>query len=337
MIATEVDKKSLTSSKQLLDNNTLIKQVKLVQSEASGPILPLTVLKAESDALTEEQRPLLFSLSNPPFFSSDHEAEKTRRNVNSYKGTYSELICAGGEVDFILKQITETLENEFLQDNFLIFTSMVGMKKHLITILEFLQNQDNRKQIQFVSCATLRQGITFRWAVAWSFFPNPYSSQVDNPSLCNQDIEKMLERMKPYEIELSYRDFLTDGSETDKDKSLNKQSFMERIDEFFYQGHQRFGYIIKEIYRGEAHHLQGISLFGVAVSTGDSGSLKFLFQTTASTDGVLFSLLDEVNGDRTAFHKMLQHLKADIKRDNRYWRRKLQFETKQTSSNLVRV
>jgi 23S rRNA (adenine1618-N6)-methyltransferase len=73
------------------------------------------------------------------------------------------MVTKGGEVDFILRMVQESLE---LRDKVKWYTSMLGMLSSVSTVVENLKTlkNDNYAVTEFV------QGTkTKRWAVAWSW------------------------------------------------------------------------------------------------------------------------------------------------------------------------
>jgi len=111
-----------------------------------------------------------FTMCNPPFFSTVEETDsclKARKKdrpppSNAKTGTLSELVVPGGEEKFIEKMVQES--KQFL-NKVRIFTTMVGVKKHLKSSIEELKRA---KVLQYTT-TEFTQGRTMRWGLAWTF------------------------------------------------------------------------------------------------------------------------------------------------------------------------
>lgn len=133
-----------------------------------------------------------FCMVNPPFFKyklhpclidtqfhsavslfrsiSDVENAKNRTRKRKLpksviRGSQHEIVCDGGEVEFVNRLIKESLE---LKNRIKFYSSMLGHKSSLTTILVNLREAgiSNLSSTEFV------QGKTTRWGVVWSFLEN---------------------------------------------------------------------------------------------------------------------------------------------------------------------
>lgn len=121
--------------------------------EGAAPIL-VGVLHANEKAH--------FVMCNPPFFD-DSEAPTTRKDgVASSLAAPNEQFTAGGEVGFISRMISDSIQ---LGEQVIWYSSLVGRKASLPRLLEQLRHAN----VKHVRQTELAQGQTSRWAIAWSF------------------------------------------------------------------------------------------------------------------------------------------------------------------------
>ena len=76
--------------------------------------------------------------------------------------TVSETFTTGDEEEFIKRMIQDSL---VLKDRVIWYSAMVGRKQTLAKLLSELRGHG----IQNTRTATLYQGKTIRWVIAWSF------------------------------------------------------------------------------------------------------------------------------------------------------------------------
>ena len=141
-IATESSKPSIKTAKKIIKKNNLEEYVQ--------------VKRVKSGILQEITENFQVSICNPPFFDSP---QGTR---DGFEGLDDELYCSGGDVKFIKQYITES----WALRSGKMFTSIVGIKSHLIEIQNFLNRNFPSIDLQET---TLFQGRTIRWAIAWKF------------------------------------------------------------------------------------------------------------------------------------------------------------------------
>ncbi|KAG2493072.1 hypothetical protein HYH03_008735 [Edaphochlamys debaryana] len=111
-------------------------------------------------AFTDEQETFAFTVCNPPFFESMHEAAQNPNTA--FGGTSAEMVCPGGELAFVLRMV---VESEELQERVHWFTTMVGKK----TTLKAIRKELHSRSVTALRTTELAQGRTSRWAVAWSW------------------------------------------------------------------------------------------------------------------------------------------------------------------------
>ncbi|GAV84273.1 Methyltransf_10 domain-containing protein [Cephalotus follicularis] len=101
-----------------------------------------------------------FCMCNPPFFESMEEAGLNPKT--SCGGTPEEMVCPGGEKEFITRIIDDSA---ILRQSFRWYTSMVGRKSNL----KFLTSKLWEVGVTTVKTTEFVQGQTCRWGLAWSF------------------------------------------------------------------------------------------------------------------------------------------------------------------------
>ncbi|KAK1273286.1 hypothetical protein QJS04_geneDACA009592 [Acorus gramineus] len=111
----------------------------------------------------EEER-FDFCMCNPPFFESMEEAGLNPRTACG--GTAEEMVCPGGEREFVIRIIEDSV---VLKESFRWFTSMIGRKANLKVLISKLREA----KVTVLKTTEFVQGQTARWGLAWSFMaPN---------------------------------------------------------------------------------------------------------------------------------------------------------------------
>ncbi|XP_045622199.1 RNA N6-adenosine-methyltransferase METTL16 isoform X2 [Procambarus clarkii] len=110
-----------------------------------------------------------FTMCNPPFFSSEEEADtmkKTRKDrgspVSAPTGAIHEKVTPGGEVSFVTKMIDDS---QLMKDKIRIFTTLIGTKANIKPIKGALSAASPSCSVVTQFC----QGRTMRWGVAWTY------------------------------------------------------------------------------------------------------------------------------------------------------------------------
>ncbi|KAH9889603.1 hypothetical protein F4778DRAFT_383775 [Xylariomycetidae sp. FL2044] len=158
-IATDVDGKSLEYARENVDMNELQDRIRLVERRVTDEcLIPLDELGIES---------LHFVMTNPPFYSSEAEllelARQKGRPPNSVcTGVSTEMVCDGGEIEFVRRIIRESLR---LRERVQWYTSMLGKQSSLDALIRTLKAHE----IDNYAVTSFRQGNkTRRWALGWS-------------------------------------------------------------------------------------------------------------------------------------------------------------------------
>ncbi len=166
-IATDIDVKSLDNAKKIIQSNEMLKNNIgcRIQSNKNNFFKGILTKKDKID----------ITICNPPFHASIEEAENgtKRKNKNlankskdeavlNFSGLSNELICEGGENQFIQNMI---LESEQFSKNCLWFTTLVSKQSNLKGIYKTLDEVD-AKEIRTIPMGTGNKSTRI---VAWSF------------------------------------------------------------------------------------------------------------------------------------------------------------------------
>ena len=166
-IGSDIDPNAIASAQNIIDSNASLKnRVECRLQENSSDVFYGIVSKEEKIELT---------ICNPPFHASIEEAQKGSRrkaknlsgkNVKSprlnFSGIASELVCEGGENQFIQNMIRESLE---FSKTCYWFSTLVSKQSNLKGIYRLLENSA-ATQIKMVPMGT---GNKSSRIVAWTF------------------------------------------------------------------------------------------------------------------------------------------------------------------------
>lgn len=165
MLGTDIDEHSVQNAYKNVENNDLQHLISVVQVSQSTFLL---------DIVNEDEN-FDFCMCNPPFFDcyeNETESMPLKKNravrINAAKmrasGSQHETASPGGEIEFIKNIISDSMK---LRDRIKIYTVMIGCKASLKVIIRTL------KELKIESFITTQfcQGLTVRWAVAWTFVP----------------------------------------------------------------------------------------------------------------------------------------------------------------------
>lgn len=166
-IGSDIDPNAIASAQNIIDSNASLKnRVECRLQENSSDVFYGIVSKEEKIELT---------ICNPPFHASIEDAQKGSRrkaknlsgkNVKSprlnFSGIASELVCEGGENQFIQNMIRESLE---FSKTCYWFSTLVSKQSNLKGIYRLLENSA-ATQIKMVPMGT---GNKSSRIVAWTF------------------------------------------------------------------------------------------------------------------------------------------------------------------------
>ena len=166
-IGSDIDPNAIASAQNIIDSNASLKnRVECRLQKNSSDVFYGIVSKEEKIELT---------ICNPPFHASIEEAQKGSRrkaknlsgkNVKSprlnFSGIASELVCEGGENQFIQNMIRESLE---FSKTCYWFSTLVSKQSNLKGIYRLLENSA-ATQIKMIPMGT---GNKSSRIVAWTF------------------------------------------------------------------------------------------------------------------------------------------------------------------------
>ncbi|XP_014212284.1 U6 small nuclear RNA (adenine-(43)-N(6))-methyltransferase [Copidosoma floridanum] len=155
MIASEIDPESVDSALKNIVNNNLQDLIKVV----------LVNKESILNEILQKNDTYDFLMCNPPFFKTDKglgKKIKLEPPRNAPTGNEGELSVKGGEREFILRLINESLEHK---NKVKIYTTMFGQK----STLGFLRAELSKSNIHNSTWTEFCQGFTKRWGIAWTF------------------------------------------------------------------------------------------------------------------------------------------------------------------------
>lgn len=167
-IGSEIDKVSIQNANDIISSNKVLeKNIKIVEQTSKEFIF--------ENVITQNDK-IDFTMCNPPFHKSKKEAkEGTLRKIQNlskgknkkislnFGGQHNELWCEGGELEFISKMISQSVE---YKNNCLWFTSLVSKKENLSAVYEKLE-QCKPSQIETIEMIQGQKQTRF---IAWTFF-----------------------------------------------------------------------------------------------------------------------------------------------------------------------
>jgi len=159
MIGSDVDASSIASAK---DNTLKNPAIEIRLQDDRSNILQGIILEGENYD---------FAMCNPPFFSSQEEADKanlkkqrklgTKENGRNFSGMSHELWCNGGEALFVKRLIKESVN---FKDQVEWFTSLISKKQNLSKLEK--QAQKLHAEVQVIPMQT---GNKESRILAWRF------------------------------------------------------------------------------------------------------------------------------------------------------------------------
>ena len=166
-IGSDIGPKSIASAQQIIDSNATL----ALKIECRLQENPSIVFRG---VINEEEK-IDFTMCNPPFHASKEEAQKgTRRKIKNlsgkkvknpelnFAGISNELICEGGEHQFIQNMIGES---KSFSTNCFWFSTLVSKQSNLKGIYKAL----DKISVQQVKTIPMGTGNKSSRIVAWSF------------------------------------------------------------------------------------------------------------------------------------------------------------------------
>ncbi|MDA8911003.1 RlmF-related methyltransferase, partial [Crocinitomicaceae bacterium] len=166
-IGSDIDPKSITSAKHIIHDNPKLKDKIECRLQKESSAIFQGIL--EKDDLID------VVICNPPFHASIEDAQKgSRRKIKNlsgktlkipklnFSGISNELICKGGEHQFIQNMITES---KIYSKRCFWFSTLVSKQSNLKGIYKSLENS-NIKQLKTITMGTANK---YSRIVAWTF------------------------------------------------------------------------------------------------------------------------------------------------------------------------
>ena len=137
-------------------------------------------------------------MTNPPFYTSETEmnglaAQKTRPPNSACTGAPVEMICEGGEVEFVSRIIQES---KTLRTKIKWYSSMLGKLSSVTAIIERLRDVGCRN---YAVTEFVQGQKTRRWCVAWSW------EGLRPPSRLARGTDAVEKKFLPFPAELEIR------------------------------------------------------------------------------------------------------------------------------------
>jgi 23S rRNA (adenine1618-N6)-methyltransferase len=164
-LASDTDEFALKNAQKIVDQNHLNESIFLVHQPDGSALLKNIIEPDEYFDLV---------ICNPPFYSSKREAMDAafRKSNNlklkklyNFKGQDTELWCEGGEEEFIVKMIKESVD---FKDNVGYFSSLVSKKEHMSRFYGELK----RLNVKNIKTIEIGHGQKKSRILAWSFQAN---------------------------------------------------------------------------------------------------------------------------------------------------------------------
>jgi len=166
-IGSDIDPKSIASAKHIINDNPKLKdKIECRLQKESSAIF---------QGILEKEDLIDVVICNPPFHASIEDAQKgSRRKIKNlsgktlkipklnFSGISNELICKGGEHQFIQNMITEST---IYSKRCFWFSTLVSKQSNLKGIYKSLDNS-NIKQLKTITIGTANKSIRI---VAWTF------------------------------------------------------------------------------------------------------------------------------------------------------------------------
>lgn len=162
-VGTDIDENALQNCKKIIAGNPKLIEAISLQLQTESRFIFKNIILAEDR--------FAFTICNPPFHSSQQEANKaserktsnlgTKKTLN-FGGQNAELWCNGGEIGFITQMIYESVKYPL---NCFWFTTLVSKKDNLRTIYRTL-NKVGAIEIKTIE---MNQGQKISRLVAWTF------------------------------------------------------------------------------------------------------------------------------------------------------------------------
>jgi len=166
-VGSDIEEVAIKSARNIIELNDLNDNIEIRQQSSYENIFENIIYQGDR---------FDFTMCNPPFHSSKKDARegslrkiknlskcKNKKVTLNFGGQHNELWCQGGELEFIKRMLSESIE---FKNNVLWFTSLVSKKENLNEIYKELENT----KVSEYKTIEMQQGNKVTRIVAWSFF-----------------------------------------------------------------------------------------------------------------------------------------------------------------------
>ncbi|KAK8810715.1 hypothetical protein WA158_007290 [Blastocystis sp. Blastoise] len=312
-LGSDIDDISIQYAKENVKRNHLENFIQIVKQENSDCIFK-NILENNKEIHYD------FSMCNPPFFI--HQDEACTNPSTCCMGTSNELITKGGEEQFIVRYIDESI---LYKDQIDWFTCLIGKKKTLKTILKYLQT----KEIKNICSTTFYQGKTSRWGIAWSFTTLGYNElQLNSKNNAIFNSKRIKKQKSEVTFEIS--------SIEEDDLLLRIHDFFNRmnIEDISYTIDMNANIINCTLYSfmhyehsfDPSEPIPLTSISDISIPNNQEPLFKAQITIEENNSNKNFTIMidiDPESKDRPTFFKFCETFQLFILRNNRKWRRYL--------------
>ena len=310
--ATEIDIDSYNNASKNVAINNLNSKIKLIKGCHNKFFQPVFDNSNDDNSNNNnnnnntrlQKEKVMFTMCNPPYFSTMEEWE-AGKSGDMFGGEPVEMITNGGEETFIINMINESIK---YKDQIIWFTTLIGIKKHIHSIEKKLRSLSPPNHVMAIKHHTFRQGRTFRWGIAWSFFKNIIEKEI-------------------VDVRMNIKNYLHNINDDKTISDYLNQCMVEFLDYCSHHHHNNNN----DDYRIEKS-LEGIdNLFIVFVNRNALFKIKLnidgdyiifkLMETTTSNNNVVDEK-HENNNNKFHFFKIVDKMKSCITQSRKWKRRK---------------
>ena len=265
------------------------------------------------DVLLPSDGAFTFCMCNPPWFGGGEEpmANKSIRGPDERcTATASEVFTDGGEAGFIGRLAADSAK---LRQRVRWYSSLVGRKASLHRALKAVKACG----AIHVRTTEISQGVTSRWAIAWSFCADAAPAMVP-PSKPAVKAFVPPQGLGRDEIFARVRECLQTHT------AITLEASEERQEDLIARGRHVLSAGDEEEEVGSARKQPRTE--EVVAPTTDNGAPppEFLFEVSLAGDEVRVELVATTRGAASsAFWRLAEELRNDVVRDTRKWRRRM--------------
>ncbi len=167
-VGSEIDTISIKNAQQIIDSNQILKNKIELRLQTNNKSIFEGIIRANEHFIA--------TLCNPPFHSSAEKAKiGSKRKITNLKkekisvvtlnfgGQNNELLCEGGELQFVKQLI---IESQKFAKNCIWFTTLISKKDHLSSLYRLLKKQ----KVEEIKTIQMGQGNKISHLLAWTYF-----------------------------------------------------------------------------------------------------------------------------------------------------------------------